>query len=305
MVIFTVLATKGGVGKTTLTVNLAAIFADFGLRVLMVDADASQGSLSKYLPLTYEAPNGLVKVITEGIVTSDCISHTNIPNLHIIRADDRQNYLQTWLRSRLGTGKRLAYALKSPLVSDDYYDVILIDTQGAKGEIQSEAALAGTRIIIPVLPETMAAREFRDGTLDLIKTNEPTPEYRLGPIHALIYRNQRTTDAKYLTQEIRDSLEKSDKSDMDPAQNLGKEIQEDYLKMDGRVSLLQTVVPDSVAYKEAATKMIPVHRHIQKRQTSKTTNHAVTMHELAWELIPLLKGCIVDSESFVTLDKSA
>lgn len=59
MVIIAVVSTKGGIGKTTLTANLAAVLADMGFRVLMLDTD-TQASLSKYYPLHYRAPNGMV-----------------------------------------------------------------------------------------------------------------------------------------------------------------------------------------------------------------------------------------------------
>ena len=52
---FTVISTKGGVGKTTLTANLGALLADMGLRVLMIDAD-TQPSLSKFYPLSDAKP---------------------------------------------------------------------------------------------------------------------------------------------------------------------------------------------------------------------------------------------------------
>ena len=59
MITFTVLSTKGGVGKTTLTANLGAVLAGMGLRVLLIDADV-QPSLSKFFPLeNLKPPHGL------------------------------------------------------------------------------------------------------------------------------------------------------------------------------------------------------------------------------------------------------
>ncbi len=55
MVIFGVIGTKGGVGKTTLSANLGALLADMGLRVLLVDADV-QVSLSKFYKLKCKNP---------------------------------------------------------------------------------------------------------------------------------------------------------------------------------------------------------------------------------------------------------
>ena len=51
--VISIVSTKGGVGKTTLTANIAALLADFGFRVLMIDADV-QPSLSKYYPLSHQ-----------------------------------------------------------------------------------------------------------------------------------------------------------------------------------------------------------------------------------------------------------
>ena len=66
-------ATKGGVGKTTLTANLGALYPHLGLRVLLVDADPQQ-SLTKYFRVKHAAPHGLTKLMVEGVLTSECIS---------------------------------------------------------------------------------------------------------------------------------------------------------------------------------------------------------------------------------------
>ena len=62
MVILTVVSTKGGTGKTTLTAALAAVLADMGFRVLMINTD-TQASLSKYYPLHRRAPDGTVELL--------------------------------------------------------------------------------------------------------------------------------------------------------------------------------------------------------------------------------------------------
>ena len=86
MVIFSVVATKGGVGKTTLSANIGALIADMGLRVLLVDADI-QASLSKYYPLTHPAPVGLTDVVTSGTVSERAISKTAEERLDLIVCD--------------------------------------------------------------------------------------------------------------------------------------------------------------------------------------------------------------------------
>jgi len=65
----TVVSTKGGVGKTTLTANLGGLLADLGQKVLLIDADV-QPSLSSYYPLTARASYGLSALITRTITVS-------------------------------------------------------------------------------------------------------------------------------------------------------------------------------------------------------------------------------------------
>ena len=69
---------------------------------------------------------------------------------------------------------------------------------------------------------------------------------------------------------------------------------EDFIKLKGRVSVLETVVPHAKAYKEAATLRIPVHRHERKRDGVTPSAYTV-MHQLAWELIPSLQGVYADA----------
>lgn len=273
MIKFTVTSTKGGVGKTTLTANLGALLADMGLRVLLIDADV-QPSLSKYFPLATPKPTaGLTEVIVRGEVTEPCITATMYQNLDIVVSDDPEGNLPHWLLNRIDRGFRLRFALQSPVVAGAY-DCVLIDTQGAIGPLQDAAVLAADILISPITPEILSAREFKDGTMELLDRLEPGSALgaTLGPMKAVIYRQDRTTDARIIASGIRD----------------------DFIKFKGRVSVLDTVVPHAKAYKEAATLRIPVHRHERKRE-GVTPSASTVMHRLAWELIPSLQGVLADS----------
>jgi len=273
MIKFTVISTKGGVGKTTLTANLGGLLADIGLRVLLIDADV-QPSLSKYYPLSGSKPAaGLTEVIVRGEVTAECISATLYQNLDIIVSDDPEGNLPHWLLNRIDRGFRLRMALNSPAVIDSY-DCVLIDTQGAVGPLQDAAALAADILVSPITPEILSAREFKDGTMELLERLEPSSALgaTLGPMKAVIYRQDRTTDARIIAAGIR----------------------EDFIKLKGRVSVLDTIVPHAKAYKEAATLRIPVHSHERKRDGPTPSAYTV-MHALAWELIPSLEGALVDA----------
>lgn len=273
MIKFTVTSTKGGVGKTTLTANLGALLADMGLRVLLIDADV-QPSLSKYYPLA--APKhaaGITEVIVRGEVTTACITPTLYQNLDIIVSDDPEGNLPHWLLNRIDRGFRLRFALQSPAVVDSY-DCVLIDTQGAVGPLQDAAVLAADILVSPITPEILSAREFKDGTMELLERLEPSSALgaTLGPMKAVIYRQDRTADARVIASGIR----------------------QDFIKLKGRVSVLDTVVPHAKAYKEAATLRIPVHRHERKRGGVMPSAYTV-MHQLAWELIPSLEGAYADA----------
>ena len=268
MIKITVTSTKGGVGKTTLTANLGALLADMGLRVLLVDADV-QPSLSKYFPLRAAGPAaGLTELIVHGQVLPQCITPTLYQNLDIIVSDDPEGRLPQWLMSRIDRGVRMRFALGSRAV-EEAYDCVLIDTQGAIGPLQDAAVLAADLLLSPVTPEVLSAREFGDGTMELLNRLEPGGALgaALAPLKALIYRQDRTIDARAIARDLR----------------------EQFAPLNGRVSVLNTVVPHAKAYKEAATLRLPVHRHERRRRGVMPSACAV-MHQLAWELIPSLGG---------------
>ena len=181
----------------------------------------------------------------------------------------------------LSSGFRLRFALQSPAVVGAY-DCVLIDTQGAIGPLQDAAVLAADILVSPITPEILSAREFKDGTMELLDRLEPGSALgaTLGPMKAVIYRQDRTADARTIASGIRD----------------------DFIKLKGRVSVLETVVPHAKAYKEAATLRIPVHRHERKRE-GVTPSASTVMHQLAWELIPSLLG--VYAEPFQVQEKTA
>ena len=272
MITFTIASTKGGVGKTTLTANLGALLADMGLRVLLVDADV-QPSLSKYFPLSPPQPlAGLTDVLVRGEVVAASITPTVFPNLHLVASDDPEGRLPNWLLGRIDRGFRLRHALRAGLVPSAY-DCVLIDTPGAIGPLQDAAVMAADVLVSPITPEILSAREFRDGTMELLARLEPGSALGAppAPVKAVIYRQDRTADARLIVAGI--ALE--------------------FDRPNERVSLLRTVVPHAKAYKEAATLRVPVHQHERRREGTMPSAWSV-MHCLAWELMPSLRGVLAD-----------
>jgi chromosome partitioning related protein ParA len=272
MITFTIASTKGGVGKTTLTANLGALLADMGLRVLLVDADV-QPSLSKYFPLSPPQPvAGLTDVIVRGEVAATSITPTVFPNLHLVASDDPEGRLPNWLLGRIDRGFRLRHALRAGLVPSAY-DCVLIDTPGAIGPLQDAAVMAADVLVSPITPEILSAREFRDGTMELLARLEPGSALGAppAPVKAVIYRQDRTADARLIVAGIAREFDRPHE----------------------RVSLLKTVVPHAKAYKEAATLRVPVHQHERRREGTMPSAWSV-MHCLAWELMPSLRGVLAD-----------
>lgn len=271
MIVITTISTKGGVGKTTTVANLGGILADLGLRVLLIDAD-EQPSLSKYFPLRHIAPHGLTQALQAGVFTPDNISVIDLPLpgcLDLVIGDAHDGDLRRWLGPRLDRAFRMRNALRVSSVLSDY-DVVLVDTQGAAGEILDTAALAADVLLSPIAPDILSAREFRQGTLQQLEHLDAAG-IGLGQIKALIYRKDRSRDARLISDEIR----------------------RDFLSLRGRVDVLSCVVPHAKAYKEAATLRIPVHWHELTRTAAGaagTPSAARVMLELVWELIPTFTG---------------
>lgn len=258
----TFVSTKGGVGKTTCTANTGAILADLGQRVLLIDADV-QPSLSSYYPLSAPAPLGLAELITQP-TTTDVISRTAIENLDVVVSNDPKGELQNWLLYTLDGRVRLKHILAR---LDEAYDFILIDTQGAVGPLQDAAVLAADLLVSPIPPEVLSAREFCRGTLDMLDRLRPGAYMGapVPPLKGLVYRQDRTADARRIVQELRTLS-------FGPSR--------------GQITILDTAIPNVVAYREAATRQIPVHRWEPRHASA--ANARETMLALVHELFPHL-----------------
>ncbi|NLJ54487.1 MAG: ParA family protein [Intrasporangiaceae bacterium] len=165
---------KGGVGKTTTTINLGASLAEYGRKVLMVDFDP-QGALSVGFGIrAHELDVTIYNLLVErGHDVRDVIQRTNVEGVDIIPANIDLSAAEVQLVGEVAREQILVRVLR-PVLDD--YDVILIDCQPSLGLLTVNALTAAHGVIIPLECEFFAMR----GVALLVETIEKITD-RLNP----------------------------------------------------------------------------------------------------------------------------
>ena len=144
---------KGGVGKTTTTINLSASIANRGYRVLIVDIDP-QGNATSGLGIEKSSiKQDIYNVLIDEIPLKDTILHTSTKRLDLVPATINLSGAETELISMMARETRLKSALDA--VSNDY-DFIFIDCPPSLGQLSINAFTASDSILIPVQSEYYA-----------------------------------------------------------------------------------------------------------------------------------------------------
>lgn len=144
---------KGGVGKTTSSVNLSAGLASLGNKVLLIDIDPQGNATSGVGVSKADVSKCVYNVLVEEIPAEDVIVPTDLLNLHLIPATIQLAGAEIELVQILSREMRLRKALEN---IQDEYDYIIIDCPPSLGLLTLNALTASDSVIIPVQCEYYA-----------------------------------------------------------------------------------------------------------------------------------------------------
>ena len=165
---------KGGVGKTTTTINLGAALAEYGRRVLLVDFDP-QGAASVGVGINaHELDYSVYNLIMErGVTLRDVVQPSPFEGLDVVPANIDLSAAEVQLVGEVARESVLSRALRPAL---DDYDVVLVDCQPSLGLLTVNALTAAHGVLIPLECEFFALR----GVALLVETIEKVRD-RLNP----------------------------------------------------------------------------------------------------------------------------
>lgn len=143
---------KGGVGKTTTSINLSACIAEKGKKVLLIDIDP-QGNATSGLSINNHGEKSVYNVLVDDIKIEDAIKPTMIKNLHICPSNIDLAGAEIEMVSLVSRENRLKNAIEK---MENKYDYVFIDCPPSLGLITLNAFTASDTVIVPIQCEYYA-----------------------------------------------------------------------------------------------------------------------------------------------------
>ncbi len=196
--IIAVVNQKGGVGKTTTTINVAAQLASAGHSVLLADLDP-QGNATSGLGLDKHGPVTMYELLCHDQQLPQAVLETNVAQLFVISANTNLAGAEIELVDR----ERREFALQQVLQAADY-DYIVIDCPPSLGLLTINALTAATQVLMPVQAEYYALEGLSQllNTVQAVK-HSTNPELELLGVVLTMY-DKRTS----LSEQVRDEVKK-------------------------------------------------------------------------------------------------
>lgn len=165
---------KGGVGKTSAAVNLAAMAAERGWRVLLWDLDP-QGGATFLLRVSPKVKGGGRALVSRKRAVADVIRATDVANLDLVPSDFRYRHLDLELSADSKGAGRLAQ-LVEPLAGA--YDWVILDCAPSVSLVTEGVLAVADGLLVPVIPSTLSARTLDQllAFVDKAQTGRAPPE---------------------------------------------------------------------------------------------------------------------------------
>lgn len=192
-VIMAVANQKGGVGKTTTAVNLAAALAARGVKTLLIDLDI-QGSASAFLGMSpAEDEFDVARALLEEKPLDAAIRATPIENLSIAPAGERMSLVDLHLASVYGRERVFERALQGPVVQG--FELVIVDTAPYLGLLTINALVAADKLLVPVSCEylPMLGLKLLGETLERLRDRAGARAEIMGYVLTLYDRRERIT----------------------------------------------------------------------------------------------------------------